>query len=152
LLGSGTGSGPATPGAQDTEGIRRDELALIDESRGRVIFVNRTANGTLGSADAPLLRTIGGARSSLSRPTAAAFDPERDELFVADRAGRQILVFDASADGDAPPKRAIRGPATGIDEPAALDYSAAEKQLRVVDGGTVIRFERSASGDAAGIR
>ena len=64
----------------------------------------RTAQG-----NAAPLRKIQGPDTGLNWPTGLAFDPQARELFVANDAAHEILVFDAAANGNAKPKRSAEG-------------------------------------------
>ena len=62
-----------------------------------------------GRGDAAPLRKIQGPDTGLNWPTGLAFDPQARELFVANDAAHEVLVFDAAANGNAKPKRSAEG-------------------------------------------
>jgi hypothetical protein len=80
------------------------------------------------------------------------YDSVRDEIVVPQQFGQGILVFRASASGEEPPVRVIRGPSTRL---IALDRVAVDDvngEYVVPEGGEVLVFSRDANGDAAPIR
>jgi len=80
------------------------------------------------------------------------YDSVRDEIVVPQQFGQGILVFRASASGEEPPVRVIRGPNTRL---IALDRVAVDDvngEYVVPEGGEVLVFSRDANGDAAPIR
>ena len=73
----------------------------------------RTATGRRGAA----AQRSRGPTPRLNWPTGLAFDPQSRELFVANDASHEILVFDAAASGNAKPKRALNGAEDEAREP-----------------------------------
>ncbi len=80
------------------------------------------------------------------------YDAVRDEIVVPQQFGQGILVFRATANGEEPPVRVIRGSKTRL---IALDRVAVNQvngEYIVPEGGEVLAFSRDANGDAAPIR
>ena len=102
------------------------------------------------AGDAAPLRTIRGPDTGLNWPTGLAFDPVARELFVANDAAHEILVFDAAARGNAKPIRRIKGPRTKLANPTSVFADTKNRELWVANfgghSGTV--YDISASGDA----
>ncbi|MBI4482590.1 MAG: hypothetical protein HY652_06835 [Acidobacteria bacterium] len=87
-------------------------------------------------------------------PSGIAVDPERGELFVANDAGDSMLVFSASASGDAAPIRVLKGPKTLIENPTGvyLDLKNDEVWLANFGNHTSTVYKRTAQGDTAPLR
>ena len=80
------------------------------------------------------------------------YDAVRDEIVVPQQFGQGILVFRATANGEEPPVRVIRGPKTRL---IALDRVAVDDvngDYIVPEGGEVLVFSRDANGDVAPTR
>jgi len=58
-----------------------------------------------------------------------------------------VLVFDRQANGDAPPKRILRGPDTQINAPSPVGVDATHNLLLVNTQGAMLIFDRTASGN-----
>lgn len=106
----------------------------------------RTAQG-----NAAPIRKIQGPNTGLNWPTGLAFDPAARELFVANDASHEILVFDAMAKGDARPKRAIKGPSTKLANPTSVFADTKNRELWVANfgGHSATVYDLAASGDIA---
>lgn len=106
----------------------------------------RTAKG-----DAAPVRKIQGAATRLNWPTGLAFDPETGELFVANDASHEILVFDGKAKGNAAPKRVLKGPATKLANPTSVFADTKNRELWVANfgGHSATVYDISATGDTA---
>jgi len=106
----------------------------------------RTANG-----NAAPLRTIRGSDTRLNWPTGLAFDPVARELFVANDAAHEILVFDAAASGNARPKRWLRGSQTKLANPTSVFVDPKNRELWVANfgGHSGTAYDLTAAGDTA---
>jgi len=105
--------------------------------------------------DTPPLRVIQGPRTQLNWPAGIGIDPARDELYVANDAADNILVFRAStASGDVAPIRTIGGPRSGIKNPTSIFLDTVNDELWVSNFGnhTATVYRPTASGDAAPLR
>lgn len=104
----------------------------------------RTVNG-----NAAPVRKIQGPDTRLNWPTGLAFDPQARELFVANDASHEILVFDAAADGNARPKRMINGAKTRLANPTSVFADTKNRELWVANfgGHSATVYDLSASGD-----
>jgi len=109
----------------------------------------RTASG-----DTAPLRVIQGPKTQMNWPTGIAFDPRRNELFVANDMGDSILVFNASASGDVAPIRVLRGPQTRIKNPTGVYVDTNNDELWVANFGnhTATAYKLTAGGDTAPLR
>ena len=104
--------------------------------------------------DTPPLRVIEGPKTQMNWPTGIAFDPERNELFVANDAGDSVLVFDADAAGDAVPIRVLKGPRSKIKNPTGIFVDVQNDELWVTNFGnhSATVYRRSADGDPEPLR
>ena len=87
-------------------------------------------------------------------PTALTLDPERNELFVANDGGNSILVFDATATGDVPPLRVLKGPKSLVSNPTGIYLDKKNQELWVANFGnhTSAAYNPMATGDTPPIR
>jgi DNA-binding beta-propeller fold protein YncE len=90
----------------------------------------RTASGNT----APL-RTIQGPDTGLNWPTGLGFDPQTRELYVANDAAHEILVFDSRAPGNAKPKRVLKGALTQLANPTSVFVDTKNRELWVANFG-----------------
>jgi DNA-binding beta-propeller fold protein YncE len=106
----------------------------------------RTAKG-----NAAPLRKIQGDKTGLNWPTGLAFDPQGRELFVANDAAHEILVFDARAAGNVAPKRILKGPATKLANPTGVFADTKNRELWVANfgGHSATVYDLASSGNAA---
>jgi DNA-binding beta-propeller fold protein YncE len=106
----------------------------------------RTARG-----NAAPLRKIQGPKTGLNWPTGLAFDPQARELFVANDASHEILIFDAAASGNVGPKRVLKGPKTKLANPTSVFADTKNRELWVANfgGHSATVYDISATGDVA---
>jgi hypothetical protein len=104
----------------------------------------------LADGNATRLGAIEGQKTLLGRTMhGMGYDAVRDEIVVPQQFGQGILVFRATADGEEPPVRVIRGSKTRL---IALDRVAVDEvngEYYVPEGGEVLVFSRDANGDVA---
>jgi DNA-binding beta-propeller fold protein YncE len=124
----------------------------VGEETGRdtsdsILVFNRTDNGDV----APKAR-IGGPRTGMLKIRQIQSDPERGQLFVTVKNNREhydpdaiapspwhpgrtgfIGVWNATDDGDVPPKAIIKGPATGLVWPAGVAINPDTAEVFTVD-------------------
>jgi DNA-binding beta-propeller fold protein YncE len=100
------------------------------------------------------LRVIEGSKTQLDWPSHLAFDPQHQELYVANDMGNSILVFSATANGDVAPIRVLKGPKTMIKNPTGVFLDLKNDELWVASFGNhaATVFRREASGDVAPLR
>jgi hypothetical protein len=78
------------------------------------------------------------------------YDDIHDEIVVPVALGGAILTLPGDAAGDAPPKRVLQGPKTGISQPDTLYVDLVHDELIVESGDdAVLVFPRTAQGDVA---
>jgi hypothetical protein len=78
------------------------------------------------------------------------YDPIHDEIIVPVALAGAILTLPGDASGDAPPKRVVQGPKTGIVQPDTLYVDLQHDEVIVESGDrAVLVFPRSAEGDVA---
>ena len=104
--------------------------------------------------DSPPLRKIQGANARLNWPMGIAFDPKRDEIFVANDTGQEVLVFSATASGNAAPVRVIKGPKSLIKNPTGVFVDTQNDELWVANFGnhSATVYKPTAEGDAPPLR
>jgi len=78
-----------------------------------------------------------------------AVDEVNNEIIVANNGDNSVLIFPRTATGDAGPRRAIRGPRTGITGP--MGVAVARDEIWVANFGdhTALVFPRLATGNVA---
>src|SRR5215212_5259799 len=78
------------------------------------------------------------------------YDPIHDEIVVPVALGGAVLTLPGDAAGDAPPKRILQGPKTGIVQPDTVFVDLVNDELIVESGDdAVLVFPRTAEGDVA---
>jgi DNA-binding beta-propeller fold protein YncE len=99
----------------------------------------------------PPIRKIQGPDTGLNWPTGLTFDPVARELFVANDAAHEVLVFDALASGNAKPKRVIKGPQTKLANPTSVFADTKNRELWVANfgGHSATVYDLSASGNVS---
>jgi DNA-binding beta-propeller fold protein YncE len=104
--------------------------------------------------DTPPLRTIEGPNTQLNWPTGIAFDPQRNELFVANDTGDAVLVFSATASGNVAPVRILKGPKSLIKNPTGVFVDTKNDELWVANAGnhTATVYKPTAAGDTPPLR
>ena len=81
------------------------------------------------------------------------YDPIHDEIVVPVALSGAVLTLPGDAAGDAPPKRILQGPKTGIVQPDTLYVDLVHDELIVESGDdAVLVFPRTAQGDVAPTR
>ena len=87
-------------------------------------------------------------------PTGIAFHPARKELFVVNDTDHSVLVFDAHAEGDAAPRRIIKGAKTELRNPTGVHIDLANQELWIANFGnhTATVYKIDAAGDVAPLR
>jgi len=81
------------------------------------------------------------------------YDAVHDEIVVPVALGGAVLTMPGEAAGNAPPKRVLQGPKTGIVQPDTVYVDLAHNELIVESGDdSVLVFPRGAEGDVAPTR
>ena len=76
------------------------------------------------------------------------YDEIHDEIVVPVALGGAVLTLPGDAAGDAPPKRILQGPKTGIVQPDTIYVDLVHDELIVESGDdAVLIFDRTAAGD-----
>jgi len=106
------------------------------------------------NGDVAPVRVIQGPKTGFNWPTGVAFDSERQELYVANQAGGEILVFRADQQGDVAPIRVLKGPKTLMKNPSDvfLDFTNNEMWVTSYGNHKALAFKLGASGDTAPVR
>ena len=148
------GGQPASYGGGRPEGKTNWPVGEPVPGTGRNFPPAITVYALDAQGDTPPLRVIEGPKTQLNWPTGIAFNPKRDELYVANDMGDSILVFDAKAGGDVAPLRVIKGPKTMIDNPTGVFFDAPNDELWVTNFGnhTATVYKPTVAGDTAPLR
>ena len=87
-------------------------------------------------------------------PVGLFIDSERGELYVANDGASSILVFSATANGNAAPIRVLKGPRTNLSYPSSVFVDLKNDELWVANFGNhrATVYPRAAAGDTAPIR
>jgi DNA-binding beta-propeller fold protein YncE len=117
---------------------------------GRFLEPSITVHSMDASGDTPPVRMIRGPKTRFNWATGLSLDTERNELYVANDNGDEVLVFDAAANGDVAPKRIISGPKSLVKNPMGVHVDTRNDELWVTNFGnhTATVYPRDASGDA----
>jgi DNA-binding beta-propeller fold protein YncE len=144
-----------------TYGRRGDNLETWPISRfyaipgsGKFVPPSITVYPKDGRGDVAPLRVIQGPKTQLNWPTGIAYDPKRNEIFIANDTGDSVLVFDANANGDVAPRRVLKGPKSLIKYPVGLFIDTVHDELWTANFGnhTVTVHKPDAQGDTAPLR
>jgi len=121
---------------------------------GKLLPPSITVHSSTAQGDTPPLRVLQGPKTQLNWPTGIAFDPKRNELFVANDMGDSILVFSATASGDAAPVRVLKGPRTMISNPTGVFVDTKNDELWVSNFGnhSATVYKPTAAGDTPPLR
>jgi DNA-binding beta-propeller fold protein YncE len=139
--------GPLT-GLEDPHGIALDNVngLMFVSNHGSVNDRQKVGSGRFNPPSITVyaikaegnvapLRVIEGPKTQLNWPAAMAFDPDRQELYVANDAVDSMLVFGANDKGDVAPRRAITGPKTGIKNPTGIFLDTKNKEVWMANMG-----------------
>lgn len=132
--------------------MARNQLYVANHGDNSILVFNnvRTLTGDIAPG-----RTIAGAATTLSGPSALFFDLFNDRLYVVNSTDNSILVFDnaSTADGDVPPGRTLKGVATLLNAPSGVFVDITRNKMYVINDGSnsVLVFDAAAtaSGNAA---
>ena len=104
--------------------------------------------------DVAPLRIIEGPLTGLNWPSNLYYDPDHEELFVANDADDSILVFRGSANGNVAPLRTIKGSRTGIKNPTGIFVDTKNQEVIVSNMGnhSATVYPRDANGNVAPLR
>ena len=133
-----------------------DEIVVTSPLAQAVLTFKGDAQG-----EVPPARVIQGPHTQLAGPPdlgndRVSIDPVNNEIYVPSLPS-SILVFDRMANGDVAPKRVLHGPNTGFDQPgirgmASVAIDPVHNVLVVNHGGSLLIFDRTASGNAKPLR
>src|SRR5262245_46559146 len=144
-----------------TYGRRGDNMETWPISRfyaipgsGKFVPPSITVYPKDGKGDIAPLRVIQGPRTQLNWPTGIAYDPKRNEIFIANDTGDSVLVFDANANGNVAPKRVLKGQKSMIKYPVGLFVDTVHDELWTANFGnhTVTVHKPDAQGDTPPLR
>ena len=147
---------------QSTKLSRAAHDITYDAVNDEIIMANPSAQAVLtfrGGADgdeAPL-RVIQGPHTHIQSPGyGVTVDAVHDELFVVEgrsqntfgeRREEYILVFDRTTNGDATPKRVIRGPDTMLQNAQAIEVDPVRDLIAVGTDNGLLIFNRTDNGN-----
>lgn len=144
---AGSGQNQAAPGTGLPRGRAKPGYGKIQPSS--ITVYPMTAQG-----DVRPLRVIQGPKTRLNWPVGMTLDPDRGELFVANDAADEILVFRSDTSGDVAPIRVLKGPRTAIKNPTGLFLDKKNNELWVTNFGnhTATVYRPTAEGDTPPLR
>jgi DNA-binding beta-propeller fold protein YncE len=101
------------------------------------------------SGDTPPLRLLEGPRTMLNWPAHLFYDPQHEELYVANDGDSSILVFRPTDDGNVAPTRILKGPKSQVKNPTGVAVDLQNDELFVANMGnhSATVYPRTASGD-----
>lgn len=129
-------------------------LSPVVPGSGRFYPPSITVYRTDAIGNTPPVRVIQGPKTRLNWATGISLDSDRNELYVANDMGNEVLVFDTSAEGDVAPKRVLRGPKTLLKNPTAVFVDLKNDELWVTNFGnhSAAVYKRAAEGDTPPLR
>ncbi|MSO21384.1 MAG: hypothetical protein EXQ56_13180 [Acidobacteria bacterium] len=106
------------------------------------------------SGDVAPVRTIQGPKTKLNWPAHIFFDEERNDLYIANDGGHNVLVFKGDANGDVAPSRVIAGPKSNVKNPTGVFVDPRNKEIVVSNMGNHMAtvYPIDANGDVAPLR
>ncbi len=115
-----------------------------------VTVFGRTANGEVET-----LRTIAGSATLLQNPSGIYVDTRNEEIGVSGTGA--IWIFNRTDNGNVAPKRVMTGATTGLVFPQGIYVDTINDEIGVTNlsatgSGSVLIFNRTASGDAKPLR
>jgi DNA-binding beta-propeller fold protein YncE len=121
---------------------------------GKSLPPSITIHALDAQGDAPPLRTIEGPNTQLNWPTGIAFEATRNELYIANDTGNEILVFSAADSGNVAPVRILKGPKTLIKNPTGVFVDTKNDELWVANAGnhSATVYKPTAAGDTPPLR
>jgi len=135
---------------------KRDQIIAANcVAHPQIAFFDRLATG-----NAVTVRRLEGQTTLLGRTQHSTYyDEMHDELVMPQPFGGAILTFAGGASGEVPPLRVIQGPKTGLlladvmtVDPVHNEYWIPRGEGGQAEGGTILVFDRMATGDVAPIR
>jgi DNA-binding beta-propeller fold protein YncE len=130
----------------------RNQIYVANTGADAILVFNSTRSATGNIAPN---RTITGAATTLSGPSALFFDVVNDRLYVANTAANTILMFNnaSTANGNVVPSRTLVGTATTLNAPYGVFVDITRNKLYVINGGadSILGFNNAAmaSGNTA---
>ena len=116
------------------------ELIVADEGTNAILFFSDplTAEG-----NTPPDRILTGGATEMVAPVQVYVDPDTDELYVLDKGGAQILVFDSAStiEGAVAPSRRLSGNGTGLASPNAFCFKLDSEQISVLNPTEILTFD-----------
>jgi DNA-binding beta-propeller fold protein YncE len=126
--------------------MTRNQMYVANTSADAILVFNsaRSATGNIAPN-----RTIAGAATTLSGPSALFFDVFNDRLYVANTDANAILVFDnaSTANGNVAPSRTLTGAATTLNAPYGVFVDITRNKLYVINSGvdSILVFNNAAT-------
>ncbi|MDH3311011.1 MAG: beta-propeller fold lactonase family protein [Gammaproteobacteria bacterium] len=116
--------------------MARHQLYVANHGGNNILVFNnvRTLTGNIAPG-----RTIAGAATTLSGPSALFFDIFSDRLYVANTTDNSILVFEnaSTTAGNVIPSRTLKGMTTTLNAPSGVFVDITRNKLYVINGGTI---------------
>ncbi len=129
-----------------TVDMTRNQMYVANTAADAILVFNSTRSATGNIAPN---RTIAGAATTLSDPSALFFDVFNDRLYVANTAANAILIFDnaSTANGNVAPSRTLTGVATTLSAPYGVFVDITRNKLYVINSGvdSILVFNNAAA-------
>lgn len=133
LVFSGCGGGGAGVATLWSWSTGSESQLYVSDSNGDWLLSYNNANTVFGTASPN--RTLAGGNTLFNRPRGIAVDMARNQLYVANHGGNNILVFTnvRTLTGDIAPSRTIAGAATTLSSPSTLFFDIFNDRLYVAN-------------------
>ena len=139
---------PAAANFDDGPGMRRKQ------GSGYFVEPSITVYRLDAEGDVAPIRTIQGPKTKLNWPAHIFFDEDRNDLYVANDGGHNVLIFKGDANGDVAPSRVIAGPKSKVKNPTGVFVDPRNKEIVVSNMGNHMAtvYPMDANGDVAPLR
>lgn len=129
----------ARPGFLTTHPTSGD-LIVPDEAAVAIFFF---PNPLTVEGNTPPTRILTGAATEMVAPVQAFVDSTTDELYVLDKGGSQVLIYQnaSTIEGAVAPDRRLTGNGTGVTSPNAFAFKVDTEQLTILNSTELLTFE-----------
>ena len=116
------------------------DLIIPDEGTNAILFFSEPL--TL-EGNTPPNRILTGGATEMVAPVQVYVDPDTDELYVLDKGGAQVLIYEnaSTIEGAVALTRRLTGNGTGIASPNAFCFKLDTEQLSILNPTEIVTFE-----------
>ena len=116
------------------------DLIIPDEGTNAILFFSEPL--TL-EGNTPPNRILTGGATEMVAPVQVYVDPDTDELYVLDKGGAQVLIYEnaSTIEGAVAPTRRLTGNGTGIASPNAFCFKLDTEQLSILNPTEIVTFD-----------